>query len=115
MIRLFVDANLPIALARFLSEKGFGAVHAIDVGLETSADEVIWQAAIQHTWTIITKDRDFLDKVLQADFRAEPRPNLVLIRLGNTRNHVLLGWFAAQLDAIVRHLASGEQTLELGL
>jgi predicted nuclease of predicted toxin-antitoxin system len=41
-MKLLVDSQLPIALARYLSINGLESVHVEDVGLATADDRVIW-------------------------------------------------------------------------
>jgi predicted nuclease of predicted toxin-antitoxin system len=42
-VRFLVDAQLPPALARVLSEKGHEAEHVADLGLVSATDSKIWQ------------------------------------------------------------------------
>jgi hypothetical protein len=51
-----VDAQLPPALARWLTAQGHDADHVFDVALSDSADAVVWEHAIQSSAVIVTKD-----------------------------------------------------------
>lgn len=58
-MRFLVDAQLPPALVRLLSEKGHIAQHVIDIGLLTASDAAIWSYAAAHNAVVVTKDDDF--------------------------------------------------------
>jgi predicted nuclease of predicted toxin-antitoxin system len=59
-VPFLVDAQLPPALARFLTAAGHQAEHVVDLGLERAPDREIWSKAIDFGSAIITKDEDFL-------------------------------------------------------
>ena len=44
-MRFLVDAQLPPALARWITEHGRDATHVADCGLAAADDRVIWQHA----------------------------------------------------------------------
>ncbi|AHE97518.1 DUF5615 family PIN-like protein [Thioalkalivibrio paradoxus] len=54
-----VDAQLPPALARWLSAQGCPADHVADLGMEASPDRVLWEWASKEDVVIVTKDEDF--------------------------------------------------------
>jgi len=58
-MRFLVDAQLPPALARWLSGQGYVAEHVLDLAMATSSDRDIWAYAMACGATIITKDQDF--------------------------------------------------------
>jgi predicted nuclease of predicted toxin-antitoxin system len=58
-VRLLVDQQLPIALARSLAAEGLDCAHVQDLGLDASSDAVIWHHARIEGFTIVTKDDDF--------------------------------------------------------
>lgn len=59
-MRLLVDAQLPPALARWLSERGHQTMHVLDEGLLGASDRQIWQYAASDGVGIVTKDEDFV-------------------------------------------------------
>lgn len=61
-VNFLVDAQLPPALARWISAKGHQAAHVFDLGFHTVADLVIWERARNDHAVIITKDEDFVDQ-----------------------------------------------------
>lgn len=50
-MRFLVDAQLPPALARWLTEQGHHAQHVADIGMMAATDNQIWQWAIEHEAT----------------------------------------------------------------
>lgn len=108
-MKFLVDAQLPPALARYLCAQGHDATHVFDVGFVVADDLAIWKHAYQSQATIITKDEDFMDRLLVAK---EVTP-VVLIRIGNCSNPALLTWFASLLPQVVERLAAGELLIEL--
>ena len=108
-LHFVVDANLPPALARALTARGYQAEHVMDVGLRDSEDAPIWDYALQHHAVIITKDEDF-PKLLA---RPEPTPAVVWLRVGNCRNPVLLSWFLPLLPDILERIEMGDTLIEI--
>jgi predicted nuclease of predicted toxin-antitoxin system len=44
-VRFLVDAQLPPAVARWLTEEGHDAQHVFDLGLHQATDRAIWAKA----------------------------------------------------------------------
>ena len=102
-MRFLVDEQLPAALARWLVSKGHAAEHVADRRMQAVPDGAVWDYALTHAATIITKDEDFAQrKVLTAN-----GPTVVWIRLPNTRRQALLDWFETVLPEIVSALERG--------
>ena len=57
-MRFLVDAQLPPALARWLTSKGQEAQHVADVGLASAPDKEIWNYALAVGAVIVWKDED---------------------------------------------------------
>lgn len=85
-MRFVVDAQLPVALARWISRQGYVAEHVLDLAMAESSDRVIWAYALSCNAVIVTKDQDFPAR------RASELvgPPSVWLRCGNTRRHELL-------------------------
>lgn len=66
MLRLFLDQNLRVEIARALRDDGHDVVHAGEVGLERRDDARIFRRAQQHQHAIITFDADFAERALWA-------------------------------------------------
>ena len=77
MPKYLIDANLPYYFSIWNTPE---FVHQKDIDDEWT-DEQIWEYAINHDMTIITKDSDFSHKMI---FR-QPPPKVIHIRLGNIR------------------------------
>ena len=108
-MRFLVDAQLPPALARWLSEHGHEAEHVLDYGSLQASDRESWARAVSTGATIVTKDRDFV--TLRS--LGPPGAPVVWIRIGNTTRRALLAAFARVLPDIERALAAGETLVEV--
>ena len=108
-MRFLVDAQLPPALARFLSEKGHVAEHVADVNLATATDAAVWQFAAAHDAAIVTKDEDFSIQRLGGGHRSP----VVWVRRGNCSRADLLRRFETLLPQIEALLIAGEQIIEV--
>jgi predicted nuclease of predicted toxin-antitoxin system len=77
MARYIIDANLP----RYISHWNSGAyMFAVDLG-ESISDQEIWDHAIKHELTIVSKDADFSNRVLLST----TGPSVIHFKLGNMR------------------------------
>jgi predicted nuclease of predicted toxin-antitoxin system len=78
-VKLLFDHNLSPKLVKALVDIYPESRHVRDIGLQTADDEVVWDYALQHGFTIISKDADFH----QRSFLSGPPPKVVWIRRGN--------------------------------
>ena len=108
-MRFIVDAQLPPALARWLTVAGHDAEHVGDRGMQAAPDTAIWDRAMRDRAAIITKDEDFARRRAMSDIG----PAVIWIRLRNTRRWVLLAWFEAALPRILSALERGETLIEV--
>ena len=106
---LWVDAQLPPALAEWLAEWGEVARHVVDLGLLTAPDEAIFAAARDASAVVVTKDEDFIH-LLEA---MGPPPQVVWVTVGNVRNARLRALFEQHWPALRAQLATGEPLVEL--
>jgi predicted nuclease of predicted toxin-antitoxin system len=109
-MKLLVDNQLPLALARFLAANGFDCQHVQDIGMGATDDRVIWEYAKAHDMTIVTKDEDFQ---LMADRQGSIPPQVVWVRLGNSRKAALLQAFATLLPDLRTLLDDGGSVIEI--
>ncbi|MEM6428367.1 MAG: DUF5615 family PIN-like protein [Deinococcota bacterium] len=108
-MRFLVDAQLPPALARWLSQHGHEAEHVQDCGLADANDLIIWEHALTTGATILTKDEDFAHlRTLRTT-----GPAVVWLRIGNTRKVALLRWMEALLPELIDKLERGEMLVEV--
>lgn len=108
-MRFIVDAQLPPALARWISANGHEAEHVADRQMQAASDTAIWDFAFQASAAIITKDEDFAQRKALSD----TGPAVVWIRLPNTRRRDLLDWFEKILPDVVSALERGETLIEV--
>ena len=75
-----VDAQLPVRIAIWLRSRGHDAIHLNELDMKAAGDSAIWALCIEREATVITKDRDFVDRYLSGQ---RPAPRIVWIRTGN--------------------------------
>ena len=108
-MKFLVDAQLPPALADWISSQGHDAAHVFNVGLQIANDPVIWEHARKANATLISKDEDFVDRWL-----LDPAPvSLIWIRKGNCSSRALMAWFAPLWPDTLKRLEQGERLVEL--
>jgi predicted nuclease of predicted toxin-antitoxin system len=115
-ISVWVDAQLPPALATWLSsEFDVDAVHIQDRGLLTSRDEEIFltarrsAAGLGHL-VLITKDEDFARLV----HKHGPPPQILWLTAGNMRNADLRRLILRAWPRLLDLLLGGEPLVEVG-
>ena len=109
-MNFLVDAQLPVALARWLSGKGVEARHVSDLGLDEAPDAEIWRRAKDERLIIVTKDDDFR---LLSDRLERIPPQVVWVRIGNCRKQALISAFESVLPLLQAALESGERIVEI--
>jgi predicted nuclease of predicted toxin-antitoxin system len=75
--RYLVDANLPTNCPLWQNEE---FIHVIKLDPNWS-DSQIWEYALKHSLTIVTKDADFSNRILFST----PPPKVIHIKCGNMR------------------------------
>ncbi len=108
-MKFLVDNQLPLALARALTEKGFDCEHVFELGMARASDIDIWRYAISKDRVLITKDEDFV-RLVSASTNAG---KLIWVRLGNCRNEVLIAAISSKLDEIIATLELEGNIIEL--
>jgi predicted nuclease of predicted toxin-antitoxin system len=110
--RVWVDAQLPPALARWLAQEyGVDAAHVNDIGYLGADDPVIFEAArAGGAAVVVTKDEDFVQLVE----RHGPPPQVVWVTLGNVRNAALRAAVLPIWPRVAALLAAGESLVEIG-
>lgn len=108
-MRCLVDAQLPPALARWLTAEGHDARHVADLGLAGAKDSDVWQHAIETGAVIVTKDEDFALRVQLG----EGGPQVVWVRYGNVRRAELLRRLGVAWPEVADAVARGERLIEL--
>ena len=105
-MKLLFDEHLSPRLATLLADVFPGSANVLTIGLGGAADEEVQAYALQNSFALVSKDSDFVDRVV-----ASNGPKLIRITLGNTtteRVHTLLRnsyegllGFAASDDLII--------------
>ena len=108
-MRFLVDAQLPPGLARWLAANGHVAEHVYDFGGDGTTDQEIWERALSTAAVIISKDEDF---ALRAT-RADEGPQIIWVRVGNTRRAATIQWFSVLLPSLVSALERGDKVVEI--
>lgn len=108
-MKFLIDAQLPPALALWLSEAGCEAQAVREIGLREANDGAIWRHAEVCGYVIVTKDEDFALRV----HGTEAGPCVVWLRVGNTSNAALRDWFLPRVPQIVAMLAQGTRLVEI--
>jgi predicted nuclease of predicted toxin-antitoxin system len=103
-MRFLVDAQLPTAVARWIASRGHDAVHISDLHLQDASDSVIWDLALRESAVIVSKDQDFVDRRT----RAKIGPQVVWIRIRNSRKAALLARLAEIFSEIEEGLLAGQ-------
>jgi predicted nuclease of predicted toxin-antitoxin system len=109
-MRFLVDAQLPPALARWLTAEGHPSEHVLDIGMAAAPDASIWAYAARNSAVILTKDQDFAVLRIVSD---ESTPSVVWLRVGNSRRAALIRWLEPLLPAILSVLAEGTRLIEI--
>ena len=111
-MKLWIDAQLSPALARWISENfdGLEATSARRLGLRDAEDEEIFEAARSAGTVVMSKDSDFMDLVM----RHGPPPQLLWITCGNTSNARMRAILVDALPDAVELLRRGEWVVEIG-
>ena len=115
-MRVLVDAQLPPALARWLTERGDEAVHVADVGLSDARDSAIWKYAESDDRVIFSDDRVIFSK--DEDFArrrsdAVAGPVVVWIRFGNLSRQESLERLEPLMPQIRHAFQQGEALIEV--
>lgn len=108
-MKLLVDNQLPVALARHLTSLGHDCEHVEALHLDTASDAEIWEYASQRGYVVVSKDEDFL----YLANRAESGARLLWVRLGNCRTSALIEAFDRLWPRIEQALGSGERVVEI--
>lgn len=97
-MKLLLDQNVSHRLVQRLSNLYSGSTHVRSVGLHEAGDSEVWQYALDHELTIVTKDSDFH---LRSILDGHP-PKVIWITRGNCTSdeiETILRDFHQQLTA----------------
>lgn len=107
---IWIDAQLPAALARWIRENFQIEAQAVrDLGLRDAKDHVIFKAARGAKAVVMSKDEDF--RLLVE--RLGPPPQVLWVTCGNTSNARLREILKQSLPAALELLRRGEPLVEI--
>lgn len=110
-MKFWVDAQLPPALAQWLTERhGVEARSLRDLGMRDAADAEIFAAARQADIVVVSKDSDFVELVS----RHGVPPQLLWVTCGNVTNRRLQSAFDKTFAEAMLALQSGQPIVEIG-
>lgn len=84
-MKLLIDENLSPKLVVLLADLFPASVHVRDIGLARASDPIVWQYAIEHGLTIVSKDEDFH----HLSFLRGAPPKVIGINTGNCSTKVV--------------------------
>ncbi|MFH1861078.1 MAG: DUF5615 family PIN-like protein [bacterium] len=109
-MKIWVDAQLPPAIANWISENfNVEAVAVRELNLHEATDTEIFTAARNASAIVITKDIDFVELV---NTHGTP-PQVIWLTCGNTTNARLREILAQTLPSAIKLLESGEAIVEI--
>ena len=101
-MKFIVDAHLPKKLATYLQQKGYDAIHTLDLPAQNlTADPEVIRVSMQDQRVVISKDSDFYDSFV---LRGQPH-QLLMITTGNIVNKDLIAIFDRNLSQIIQLLS----------
>lgn len=102
-MKFIVDAQLPRSLSDFLISRGYDSIHTLELpDKNRTVDHKIISISTKENRIVISKDSDFLESFL---LKNQP-PKLILVKIGNTRNNVLLNMFDKNIENILKQLVN---------
>lgn len=107
-VRFLIDAQLPVGLARWLTQRGYPSDHVDDLGLHAAQDSEIADRARESRAVVWSKDADFAERALRAE-----DIQVVWLRTGNISNAGLRARLAPRLSDIDDALTAGAVLIEV--
>jgi predicted nuclease of predicted toxin-antitoxin system len=96
-MKLLFDHNLSPRLVALLADLFADSSHLSFVGLERASDQDVWNYALAHGYTIVTKDTDFSEVGLLRGFP----PKVIWLRIGNCTTRQIEALLRTHYEAIV--------------
>lgn len=110
--RLLFDEQLAARLVTLLAAEYPGSAHVRDLGLLSTPDVEIWEAAAAQGYVLVSKDEDYQRLAV---WRGPP-PKVVWIRLGNCSTQDIATLLRTEREAVARFTAHPEASiLALGI
>jgi predicted nuclease of predicted toxin-antitoxin system len=106
-VKLLFDENLSPRLVRRVASRFPDSQHVDFAGLQGQSDQVIWDHAELHRFTIVSKDNDFR----QISFLKGQPPKVVWLSVGNAGTQEIGELLQRNEARIVSFLESPEESL----
>ena len=84
-MKLLFDENLSRRLVDLLAAEFPGSSHPDLIGIPGATDTGLWNYALQHGFTIVSKDNDFRQRA----FLYGPPPKVIWLSVGNAGTSVI--------------------------
>lgn len=107
-MKFIIDEQLPTALVAWLVEQGHEAVHVDELGLRSSSDRAIRDAAAESGAVVVTKDGNFV-QIRRAGDR------VLWLRGANLRRALFLPRFIEAWPKAIQALEGGKPVVEASL
>jgi predicted nuclease of predicted toxin-antitoxin system len=78
-VKVLLDHNLSPRLAQLLADVYPACAHVHDLGMDRASDTEVWRYAVEHGYTIVSKDADFYQRSVVL---GSP-PKVIWLRVGN--------------------------------
>jgi predicted nuclease of predicted toxin-antitoxin system len=95
-MKLLIDENLSPKLVAQLADIFPECAHVRDLGLARASDPSVWQYALQHGFTIVSKDEDFH----HLSFLRGSPPKVIGINTGNCSTRLVLQLLRGRISEI---------------
>jgi predicted nuclease of predicted toxin-antitoxin system len=109
-VKLLFDENLSGRMVETLADVYTGSEDVLALGFGGAGDGVVWEYAMLHGLTIVSKDVDFYERSL----RTGAPPKVIWIRLGNCSTAAVEMLLRNSREALIRFAESEESCLMLG-
>ena len=109
-MRLLFDQNLSPFLCQVVGDRFPGSIHVREIGLSQAADSNVWDYAVRHDFTIVTKDAHFR----QMSFLRGYPPKVVWVRIGNCSTKAIKALLLARAQELEEFLSDPQKSF-LGL
>jgi predicted nuclease of predicted toxin-antitoxin system len=104
-MKFIVDAQLPRPLAVWLKNKGFEAIHTLDLPQQNLTDDMdIIKLSMVNQYIVISKDSDFFDYYV---LKQQPH-KLILLTTGNIVNKKLIQLFEDNFEQLVQFIENNQ-------
>ena len=105
-MKLLFDENLSPHLTEALSDIYPDSTHVAQCGLQSADDATVWRYAMDHGFTIVSKDSDFQEMSV---LRGAP-PKLVWLRVSNCTTSEIESLLRAAASSIRRFVEQNQES-----